>query len=187
MNRIRSFKDLEFECNLIERNSATSKMKITSAQVLDCIAQGIESSILYNPENQSSFLQKIWDKFFLKKLAENESWNTAWKSPKIPKQKNDEADEKTSLLRLRTAITAFKLHSGPFSRHPAFGILDKNVWESIHLKVADYFLEQLEVDGRNKHPRPSNNTNIEKTGQPHYHQKKKRYSNNKKKFKGGKP
>ncbi len=58
MNRIRSFKDLEFECNLIERNSATSKMKITSAQVLDCIAQGIESSILYNPENQSSFLQK---------------------------------------------------------------------------------------------------------------------------------
>jgi large subunit ribosomal protein L21 len=33
MNRIRSFKDLEFECNLIERNSATSKMKITSAQV----------------------------------------------------------------------------------------------------------------------------------------------------------
>lgn len=188
MNRIKNFKDLEFECNLIERNSANCKINLTSAQVLDCIAHGIEASILYNAEGQSSFLQKFWDKYFIKKFSEKDEWNNSWKLPKLPKTKV-EGDEKASLLRLRTAITAFKLHTGPFSRHPAFGILDKPLWETIHIKVADHFLDQLEVDGRSKNPRHTNNqTQNPSQGQNnHYYNKKKRYSNNKKKFKGGKP
>lgn len=183
MNRIKNFKDLEFECNLIERNSANSKINLTSAQVLDCIAHEIESSILYNAESQSSFLRKFWDKYFIKRFSEADNWNNSWKLPKIPKNKID-GDEKASLLRLRTAITAFKLHTGPFSRHPAFGILDKTVWETIHLKVADHFLDQLEVDGRSKNQRPAQSSSS--NNHHYYNNKKKRYSNNKKKFKGGK-
>jgi hypothetical protein len=171
---IKSWKDLEFEIGFLEKNNHSSKNNLSVGQILDCLSTEIESSMSYTVEESQSFLKNWFSQFRLKKFEKENSWTPKWKFPELPKQ-HEEIDELGALLRLKTAITAFRLHSGPFSHHPLFGKLEKVNWETIHLKVATYLMACIEMENREKIKKFNPN-----------HKKQKYYNNKNKKPKGSK-
>lgn len=165
---IKSWKDLEFELGLLEKNTHSSANHLSIGQILDLLSSVIEESMSYKEVENAGFFSNWISQFRLKKFMKEKSWTPKWKYPSIP-QHHTEIDEETALLRLKTAITAFRLHSGPFALHPVFGRLDKPSWESKHLKVATYMLNCINIENREKIKRPFPNN------------KKRKYYNNKNK------
>ncbi|WCL47710.1 DUF1569 domain-containing protein [Leptospira sp. GIMC2001] len=180
MRKINTINDLEFECGLLEKCNHKTKSKISVSQLLNSVAEGIESSITGSSDKTDSFISKIIKNFKLKKFSSQASWDPKWKIHGVPTEFS-EGDWKDSLVRLKTSITAFKLHSGPFANHPDFGQLDKPSWEIVHLKVADYLLGQIEIEGREKFQQPSAANPKNKK-----YYKNKKFHHKKKKFKGEK-
>jgi hypothetical protein len=166
---IKSWKDLEFEIGFMEKNNHSSKTHLSVGQILNCLSTEIEYSMSYVDLESQSFLKNWFSKYRLKKFEKESSWSPKWNFPEIPRQ-HEETDESDSLLRLKTAITAFRLHSGPFSHHPLFGKLEKLNWETIHLKVATYLIACIEMENREKLKKFNPN-----------HKKQKYYSKNKNK------
>jgi hypothetical protein len=112
-----------------------------------------------------------------KKFNKSGSWDPSWKFPELS-SKSEEVEETAAMLRLKTALTAFKLHSGPFAKHPLFGNLDKDEWEGIHVKVAEYIVDKIDVEGKDKF---RNGSDKKYFGKKKYYNNKKKFHNKKKK------
>lgn len=149
MESIKNWKDLEFEIGLFDKCKYNSKNNLSVGQILNCLSQEIEASISYDAVREENFYAKFRSRRKFKKFKTEETWDPKWNFPELPKT-HLETNALESILQLKTAMTAFRLHSGPFSNHPEFGGLDKLEWEMIHLRVARHLLGLIHLDGREK-------------------------------------
>lgn len=146
-SKIKTWKDLEFEIRLFGKCNTKSLSYMSIGQILTSLSSEIESSISGDESPREGFFEKYRNRRRFNHFIRDGKWNTKWKFPKLPLE-HQNLDSEECLLRLKTAMTAFRLHSGPFAKHPEFGILEKYQWENLHLKVADYLLSWVEWEGR---------------------------------------
>jgi hypothetical protein len=177
MSKIKNLKDIEFEISLLEKCKHSPKTDISVGTLLECLSVEIESCISYEEVKEDSFFGKIFNKMRWKKFNKSGSWDPSWKFPELS-SKSEEVEETAAMLRLKTALTAFKLHSGPFAKHPLFGNLDKDEWEGIHVKVAEYIVDKIDVEGKDKF---RNGSDKKYFGKKKYYNNKKKFHNKKKK------
>lgn len=183
MIRMKTLKDLEFEIGLLEKCKYSPKSDFSIAQLLTTLALNIEMSISYESVEEESFFAKILSTFRYKKFSKQESWDTGLRYPTIPAQLPAEEGDSEALLRLKTSLTAFRLHSGPWSIHPLFGKLDKSEWEAFHVRLGEYLMNQVDIEGRDRFQFPSERQ--EGFKKKHHYNNKKKYYHKKKKAKGG--
>lgn len=148
--KLKTIPEVETEFNIIIECDKKSTNGLTIYQMYEFIASSIETSI------QSAGLDSgrgLWNGFLGKyKLAKLLSKGTYTKSNQIfgfP-SKAESGDEKSAETRLKTAFTAFQLHSGPFGQHPVYGDLDKMQWEKIHSIVSGFLFSHIELRGDEK-------------------------------------
>ncbi len=145
--KLRNLDEVEKELNIITACKKSQKYDLTIYQIFDFLATSIETSI------QSAGLKSavgVWNKFVGKyKYAKLISSGTYTKANQIfgfP-NKIETGDDKSSEIRLKTAITAFRLHSGPFGEHPIYGELDKKQWEREISILCGFLFGYLELEG----------------------------------------
>ncbi len=147
---IKNWNDLEKEVRYLGKSLCRSlKEELSVGQILDCISEEIEESLMNPQKTEEGFLKSLWNRYRYKLFLKQKAWSPSWKFPPLP-QKRCEIPLQDSILRLKTAITGFKLHTGIFNKHPLFGKLNKDEWEAVHLKVASYFFSLIEVENDRK-------------------------------------
>ncbi|MDZ4726355.1 MAG: DUF1569 domain-containing protein [Leptospira sp.] len=148
--KLRTITDVEYELSIITSCQKRSKMDLSIFQIFDFIGSFIESSI------QSAGLKSsvgIWNRFIGKyKFAKLMSIGVYTKATQINgfPNKSESGDEKYAENRLKTALTAFKLHSGPFGEHPVYGELDKKQWERVISILSGFLFSYIELEGDEK-------------------------------------
>jgi hypothetical protein len=148
MNELKNLRDLEQEIQFLEKNFSTAKSNKPISEILFRLASGIEYSMQTKTKPLGLFKKLFAAQRFKKFLSPA---NTNTQDLLLSKEISGyDPDPKMEILRIKTALTAFKLHSGPFASHPIFGGLDKKDWELVHLKTAQTLLETIQVDGREK-------------------------------------
>ncbi|MDF3820305.1 DUF1569 domain-containing protein [Leptospira sp. 96542] len=148
--KFKSIDEVEIELKIISACERKQKSDITLSQIFDFLAESIELSIQTAGDNsQRGTLNKILGKYKLAKLFSIGGISSVNQVPGFP-PKNDLGDENLALLRLKTALTAFKLHSGPFGLHLSYGVLDKKQWEKVHSYLAGFLFGYIKLFGDEK-------------------------------------
>lgn len=145
------WRDIEVLLSLIQKG----KIKITNPKkvgaVFNCLANEIEKSLIYNQSEDSNFVVKFIQKLRLQKLIKKKEWNPSWKYPNcIELDKDTKIDLEEAILRLKIAITGFKLHTSSVAHHPLFGKLSKKDWELVHLVLASHLFQLINLYNNNK-------------------------------------
>lgn len=150
LKKMKTLDEVEKELTIILATDKKPKFDISITQVFDFLSESIESSIQNVTLLQKrSGLNKILGKYKLAKLFSKGSYSKVNQIPGFP-PKFDLGDPHAAEIRLKTAITAFKLHSGPFSEHVVFGELEKKQWEKIHSMLASFLFSYIELFGDEK-------------------------------------
>lgn len=150
IKKIKNMDDVEKELSIILICDKKAKSDISITQIFDFLSESIEYSIQNNLEIQKrTGLNKILGKYKLAKLLSKGSYTKVNQIPGFP-PKVDLGDFESAELRLKTAITAFKLHSGPFGYHSVFGELEKKQWEKIHSMLAAFLFGYIDIFGDEK-------------------------------------
>ncbi|WP_411821397.1 DUF1569 domain-containing protein [Leptospira sp. 'Mane'] len=142
--------DVENELGIILACDRKPKYDLTIFQIFDFVSAQIESSIQSaTNSNHAGLFARFMGKYKFAKLLTSGSFTKANQIFGFP-QKKESGDEKISETRLKTAITAFKLHSGPFGFHPVYGDLDKKQWEKFHSILAGFLFGYISLEGDEK-------------------------------------
>ncbi|TGN19704.1 DUF1569 domain-containing protein [Leptospira idonii] len=214
--KLKQLKDVENELSIILACERKPKYDLSIFQILEFIAEAIETSI-QSAGNKSSAgaLKRFVGKYKLAKLLSKGAYTRASQINGFP-TKMETGDDKSAETRLKTALTAFKLHSGPFGAHPVYGDLDKKQWEKVHSILASFLFGYIKLEGDEKirfikekeakrekfanekrdtkkhqhqhqhHPNPKEKENKEGGGQHHHHNQNKKWKNKKRHYKGNK-
>jgi hypothetical protein len=143
---IKSIQDLEQELYIIQKCEIVQDQHWRIQDALDSISREIEGSIADEElDSSDGWAKNLLSKFLFRRALKNKNLNLE-KSP----TQNTEEDTKYSQIRLKTAITAFKLHSGPFSLHPKFGKLNKSEWEKWIGYITSISLGNIQIIGDEK-------------------------------------
>ncbi|TGL55606.1 DUF1569 domain-containing protein [Leptospira kemamanensis] len=147
--KLKTIDDIERELSIILTCEKKQKSDITLSQIFDFLAESIELSIQgisYNKKR--SAVNKLLGKYKFAKLISTGNYTKANQIPGFPPK--DLGDSEAAQLRLKTSLTAFKLHSGPFAEHQVFGELDKKQWERVHSILATYLFGYIQLFGDEK-------------------------------------
>jgi hypothetical protein len=148
--KLKNIAEVESELNIIISCQRRPKFDLTIYQIFEFIASNIEASI-QNAGLKSSV--GIWNTFLGKykfaKLTASGLYTKANQIAGFP-SKVEAGDEKSGENRLKTALTAFKLHSGPFGGHPVYGDLDKKQWEKVISILSGFMFGYIELEGDEK-------------------------------------
>lgn len=176
--KLKTIDDIERELSIIISCEKKQKSDITLSQVFDFLAESIELSIQgVGYTTKRTTINKLLGKYKFAKLISKGYYTKTNQIPGFPQK--DLGDVDSAQLRLKTALTAFKLHSGPFSEHPVFGELDKKQWEKIHGILASFLFGYIQLFGDEKlrFTRERENKkerNFSDKKQHHNHQQKKK-------------
>lgn len=147
--KLKTIDDIERELSIIIACEKKQNADISLSQVYDFLAESIELSIQrIGSTNKRNTINKILGKYKFAKLLSKGSYTKANQIPGFPPK--DLGDPDSALLRLKTSLTAFKLHSGPFAEHSVFGELDKKQWERIHGILATFLFAYIQLYGDEK-------------------------------------
>jgi hypothetical protein len=148
--KLKNISEVEAELNIIISCQHKPKYDLSVFQVYEFIAASIESSI-QNAGLKSSV--GIWNKFLgrykFAKLISSGSYTKASQIAGFP-NRTETGEEKSAETRLKTALTAFKLHSGPFGEHPIYGNLDKKQWERVISILSAFLFGYIDLEGDEK-------------------------------------
>ncbi|TGL62506.1 DUF1569 domain-containing protein [Leptospira jelokensis] len=147
--KLKTIDDIERELTIILACERKQKSDITLSQIFDFLAESIEVSIQgisYNKKRTT--INKLLGKYKFAKLISTGNYTKANQIPGFPPR--DLGDAQAAELRLKTSLTAFKLHSGPFAEHQVFGELDKKQWERVHSILATYLFGYIQLFGDEK-------------------------------------
>ncbi|MCG6146248.1 DUF1569 domain-containing protein [Leptospira bandrabouensis] len=177
--KLKTIDDIERELSIIVVCEKKQKADITLSQVYDFLAESIELSIQrIGSATKRNTINKILGKYKFAKLLSKGSYTKANQIPGFPLK--DLGDAESALLRLKTSLTAFKLHSGPFADHPVFGELDKKQWERIHGILAAFLFGYIQLYGDDKlrfakdREQKKEKAFADKKQHQHHHQQKKK-------------
>lgn len=198
-SKIETISDLELELDIILSCNKRPKKQLSISQVFDFLAESIENSIQSESRTEElGFLQKIYAKYQLNKILSYGGFKKESQIQNFPGPIND-LDPKLSESRLKTAITAFKLHSGPFGAHSIYGQLEKDKWEKILSYLSFFLFSYIELENDEKirfskekeakkerlfSEKGKNNHSDGSKQQTHHHNKNKHWKNKKKHPKG---
>ncbi|TGK92845.1 DUF1569 domain-containing protein [Leptospira brenneri] len=147
--KLKTIDDIERELSIIVACEKKQKADVTLTQVYDFLAESIELSIQrIGVASKRSTVNKLLGKYKFAKLISKGAYTKASQIPGFPSK--DLGDTESALLRLKTSLTAFKLHSGPFAEHSVFGELDKKQWERIHGILAMFLFGYIQLYGDEK-------------------------------------
>jgi len=191
--KLNSIEEAEKELEIILGSNCKSKNSLAPEHIFDFLAESIENSIQEHDTNiDNGFFQKIYGKYRLNKVLRREGYKTESEIFGFP-NKLQTIDPKLAETRLKTAITAFKLHSGPFSEHPVYGPLDKSIWDKVLGYLSEFMFGYLDLqndeklrymkDMENKKDRNQKDRNY--TSNKNYRKKNRYWKNKKKNFKNG--
>ncbi|MCG6142347.1 DUF1569 domain-containing protein [Leptospira bourretii] len=147
--KLKTIDDIERELSIIVACEKKQKADISLSQIYDFLAESIELSIQrIGSTNKRNTINKLLGKYKFAKLISKGNYTKANQIPGFPPKDLGDAD--SALLRLKTSLTAFKLHSGPFAEHSVFGELDKKQWERIHGILAVFLFGYIQLFGDEK-------------------------------------
>ncbi|XDD48462.1 DUF1569 domain-containing protein [Leptospira sp. WS39.C2] len=147
--KLKTIDDIEKELSIIISCEKKQKADITLSQIFDFLAESIELSIQgVGFKTKRSAVNKLLGKYKFAKLISKGHYTKTNQIPGFPPK--DLGDPDSAQLRLKTSLTAFKLHSGPFADHPVFGDLDKKQWEKIHGILASFLFSYIQLFGDEK-------------------------------------
>ncbi|MGV3666060.1 MAG: DUF1569 domain-containing protein [Leptospira bouyouniensis] len=175
--KLKTMDDIEKELSIILSCEKKQKSDITLSQIFDFLAESIELSIQgIGSTSKRSTINKLLGKYKFAKLISSGHYTKTNQIPGFPPR--DLGDPESAQLRLKTSLTAFRLHSGPFADHPVFGDLDKKQWEKIHGILASFLFGYIQLFGDEKlrfakDRESKKDRNLSDKKQNHHHQKKK--------------
>lgn len=147
--KLKTIDDIERELSIIIACEKKQKADVSLTQVYDFLAESIELSIQrIGSTNKRNTINKLLGKYKFAKLISTGNYTKANQIPGFPPK--DLGDSDSALLRLKTSLTAFKLHSGPFAEHSVFGELDKKQWERIHGILGAFLFGYIQLYGDEK-------------------------------------
>ncbi|EMY59843.1 DUF1569 domain-containing protein [Leptospira terpstrae] len=147
--KLKTIEDIDRELSIIIACEKKQKADISLSQVYDFLAESIELSIQrIGSTNKRNTINKLLGKYKYAKLLSKGNYTKANQIPGFPPKDLGDAD--SALLRLKTSLTAFRLHSGPFAEHSVFGELDKKQWERIHAILAVFLFGYIQLYGDEK-------------------------------------
>jgi len=147
--KLKTIDDIEKELSIIITCEKKQKSDITLSQIFDFLAESIELSIQgVGYTTKRTTVNKLLGKYKFAKLISTGHYTKANQIPGFPPR--DLGDPESAQLRLKTSLTAFKLHSGPFADHPVFGELDKKQWEKIHGILSSFLFGYIQLFGDEK-------------------------------------
>lgn len=147
--KLKTIDDIERELSIIVACEKKQKADISLSQIYDFLAESIELSIQkIGSTNKRNTINKLLGKYKFAKLISKGNYTKTNQIPGFPPKDLGDAD--SALLRLKTSLTAFKLHSGPFAEHSVFGELDKKQWERIHGILAVFLFGYIQLFGDEK-------------------------------------
>ncbi|MCW7490534.1 DUF1569 domain-containing protein [Leptospira meyeri] len=147
--KLKTIDDIERELSIIVACEKKQKADISLSQIYDFLAESIELSIQrIGSTNKRNTINKLLGKYKFAKLISKGNYTKANQIPGFPPKDLGDAD--SALLRLKTSLTAFKLHSGPFAEHSVFGELDKKQWERVHGILAIFLFGYIQLFGDEK-------------------------------------
>ncbi|EKJ85990.1 uncharacterized protein DUF1569 [Leptospira meyeri] len=147
--KLKTIDDIERELSIIVACEKKQKADISLSQIYDFLAESIELSIQrIGSSNKRNTINKLLGKYKFAKLISKGNYTKANQIPGFPPKDLGDAD--SALLRLKTSLTAFKLHSGPFAEHSVFGELDKKQWERVHGILAIFLFGYIQLFGDEK-------------------------------------
>ncbi len=148
--KLRNISDVEDELNIIISCQHRPKYDLSIFQIFEFISSNIEYSI-QNAGSKSSvgFWNRFVGKYKFAKLVSSGNYTKANQIMGFP-NKVETGDLRSAETRLKTALTAFKLHSGPFGEHPVYGALDKKQWEKILSILSSFLFGYIELEGDEK-------------------------------------
>ncbi|PJZ83344.1 DUF1569 domain-containing protein [Leptospira harrisiae] len=147
--KLKTIDDIERELSIIVACEKKQKADISLSQVYDFLAESIELSIQrIGTTSKRNTINKLLGKYKFAKLISKGNYTKANQIPGFPSKDLGDAD--SALLRLKTSLTAFKLHSGPFAEHSVFGELDKKQWERVHGILAVFLFGYIQLFGDEK-------------------------------------
>jgi hypothetical protein len=139
---IKSIQELEQELYIIQKCEIIADAEWNVQDALNGISREIEGSIADEEVvSNQSWAKKLLSKFLFKRAISNKNFSLTKMGAIEAEDPND------SQIRLRTAITAFKLHSGPFALHPKYGKLNKSDWEKWIGYISTISLGNLKIVG----------------------------------------
>jgi|JI10StandDraft_1071094.scaffolds.fasta_scaffold231197_2 hypothetical protein len=148
--KLRNISEVEAELNIIISCQRKPKFDITIFQIFEFISTSIESSIQgAGLKSTVGFWNRFLGKYKFAKLISSGSYTKVNQISGFP-TKSESGDEKSAETRLKTALTAFKLHSGPFGEHPVYGDLDKKQWERVISLLSSYLFGYIQLEGDEK-------------------------------------
>jgi len=141
---------VETELEIILACPRKPKTKLGIPQIFDFLAENIELSLQVEERKEElGFLQKILGRYKLKKVLSGNGFQKQSQIYNFPSS-SGEFDPKVSESRLKTAITAFRLHSGPFGDHRIYGTLDKPEWEKLHCYLCEFMFSLIVLENDEK-------------------------------------
>ncbi|GBF51905.1 four helix bundle metalloprotein [Leptospira ryugenii] len=148
--KYKSISDVEDELNIIISCNRKPKYDLSIYQIMNFIAEFIELSIQSADQKRIfNTWHRIIGKYKFAKLMSSGFYSKASQVYGFP-SKAESGDEKSAEMRLRTALTAFKLHSGPFGSHPIYGDLDKKQWEKVISILSGFLFGYIHLEGDEK-------------------------------------
>ena len=139
--KLKNISEVEAELNIIILSQHRPKYDLTVFQIFEFLSLNIESSIQSaGLKNTVGFWNRFLGKYKFAKLISSGNYSKANQISGFP-SKPEQGDEKSAETRLKTALTAFKLHSGPFGEHPVYGVLDKKQWERVLSLLSSFLFE----------------------------------------------
>ncbi len=148
--KLKDISEVEAELGIITACNHRPKYDLTVFQIYEFISLSIESSI-QNAGSKSAvgFWNKFLGRYKFAKLLSSGNYTRANQISGFP-MKVEAGDEKSAETRLKTALTAFKLHTGPFGEHPVYGDLDKKQWERVISILSSFLFSYIELEGDEK-------------------------------------
>ena len=131
-----------FDSVLAELDAVTQKANVDAkplASALAHCAQSIEYSLTAYPAMRSKLFRSTIGRIAKRKFLKQGmmSHDTAAPILGAPVPKDETVD--SAVQRLRTAIDAFRAHSGPLASHLAYGECSRDEYEQLHsMHVADH-------------------------------------------------